>query len=104
MRRADSLRKQHHLDPSSAVRKTKREKMETMLRNDSLSSDQSESVRPPPPRPHKSKKGGKMRQVSLSSSEEELASTPEYTSCDDVELESESVSEKGKRSCRTAHG
>ncbi|XP_029325323.1 regulating synaptic membrane exocytosis protein 2 isoform X1 [Mus caroli] len=95
MRRADSLRKQHHLDPSSAVRKTKREKMETMLRNDSLSSDQSESVRPPPPRPHKSKKGGKMRQVSLSSSEEELASTPEYTSCDDVELESESVSEKG---------
>ncbi|XP_031214557.1 regulating synaptic membrane exocytosis protein 2 isoform X31 [Mastomys coucha] len=95
MRRADSLRKQHHLDPSSAVRKTKREKMETMLRNDSLSSDQSESVRPPPPRPHKSKKGGKMRQVSLSSSEEELASTPEYTSCDDVEIESESVSEKG---------
>ncbi|XP_006241656.1 regulating synaptic membrane exocytosis protein 2 isoform X26 [Rattus norvegicus] len=95
LRRADSLRKQHHLDPSSAVRKTKREKMETMLRNDSLSSDQSESVRPPPPRPHKSKKGGKMRQVSLSSSEEELASTPEYTSCDDVEIESESVSEKG---------
>ncbi|XP_027417161.1 regulating synaptic membrane exocytosis protein 2 isoform X17 [Bos indicus x Bos taurus] len=95
VRRTDSLRKQHHLDPSSAVRKTKREKMETMLRNDSLSSDQSESVRPPPPKPHKSKKGGKMRQVSLSSSEEELASTPEYTSCDDVEIESESVSEKG---------
>ncbi|XP_050796487.1 regulating synaptic membrane exocytosis protein 2 isoform X15 [Gopherus flavomarginatus] len=95
MRRTDSLRKQHHLDPSSAVRKTKREKMETMLRNDSLSSDQSESVRPPPPKPHKTKKGSKMRQVSLSSSEEELASTPEYTSCDDVEIESESVSEKG---------
>ncbi|XP_063113791.1 regulating synaptic membrane exocytosis protein 2 isoform X12 [Cavia porcellus] len=95
LRRTDSLRKQHHLDPSSAVRKTKREKMETMLRNDSLSSDQSESVRPPPPKPHKSKKGGKMRQVSLSSSEEEMASTPEYTSCDDVEIESESVSEKG---------
>ncbi|XP_048657935.1 regulating synaptic membrane exocytosis protein 2 isoform X25 [Marmota marmota marmota] len=94
MRRTDSLKKQH-LDPSSAVRKTKREKMETMLRNDSLSSDQSESVRPPPPKPHKSKKGGKMRQISLSSSEEELASTPEYTSCDDVEIESESVSEKG---------
>uniref|UniRef100_A0A669B0F0 Regulating synaptic membrane exocytosis 2 n=1 Tax=Oreochromis niloticus TaxID=8128 RepID=A0A669B0F0_ORENI len=75
-------RPQHHLDPSSAVRKTKREKMESMLRNDSLSSDQSESVR-------------KMRQVSLSSSEEELATTPEYTSCEDVEIESESVSEKG---------
>ncbi|XP_051792026.1 regulating synaptic membrane exocytosis protein 2 isoform X17 [Erpetoichthys calabaricus] len=92
----ESMRKQqHHLDPSSAVRKTKREKMETMLRNDSLSSDQSESIRPPPPKPHKTKKGGKMRQVSLSSSEEELATTPEYTSCDDVEIESESVSEKG---------
>ncbi|XP_044151748.1 regulating synaptic membrane exocytosis protein 2 isoform X17 [Bufo gargarizans] len=95
LRRTDSLRKQQHLDPSSAVRKTKREKMETMLRNDSLSSDQSESVRPPPPKPHKTKKGGKTRQISLSSSEEELASTPEYTSCDDVEIESESVSEKG---------
>ncbi|XP_030638327.1 regulating synaptic membrane exocytosis protein 2 isoform X2 [Chanos chanos] len=88
-------RSPQHLDPGSAVRKTKREKMETMLRNDSLSSDQSESVRPPPPKPHKTKKGGKMRQVSLSSSEEELATTPEYTSCEDVEIESESVSEKG---------
>ncbi|KAM9307626.1 regulating synaptic membrane exocytosis protein 2 [Gastrophryne carolinensis] len=95
LRRTDSLQKQHHLDPSSAMRKTKREKMETMLRNDSLSSDQSESVRPPPPKPHKTKKGVKARQISLSSSEEELASTPEYTSCDDVEIESESVSEKG---------
>ncbi|XP_067365817.1 regulating synaptic membrane exocytosis protein 2 isoform X43 [Channa argus] len=89
-------RQQHHLDPSSAVHKSKREKMESMLRNDSLSSDQSESVRPPPPKPHKTKKGGKMRQVSLSSSEEELATTPEYTSCEDVEIESESVSEKGE--------
>ncbi|XP_035272422.1 regulating synaptic membrane exocytosis protein 2 isoform X15 [Anguilla anguilla] len=86
---------QHHLDPGSAVRRSKREKMDAMLRNDSLSSDQSESVRPPPPKPHKTKRLGKMRQVSLSSSEEELATTPEYTSCEDVEIESESVSEKG---------
>ncbi|XP_051575084.1 regulating synaptic membrane exocytosis protein 2 isoform X3 [Myxocyprinus asiaticus] len=91
----DSLYRQQHLDPISAMRKSKREKMESMLRNDSLSSDQSESVRPPPPKPHKTKRGGKMRQVSLSSSEEELATTPEYTSCEDVEIESESVSEKG---------
>ncbi|XP_052475117.1 regulating synaptic membrane exocytosis protein 2-like isoform X11 [Carassius gibelio] len=91
----DSLNRQQHLDPVSAVRKSKREKMDSMLRNDSLSSDQSESVRPPPPKPHKTKRGGKMRQVSLSSSEEELATTPEYTSCEDVEIESESVSEKG---------
>uniref|UniRef100_A0A3B3TF92 Regulating synaptic membrane exocytosis 2 n=1 Tax=Paramormyrops kingsleyae TaxID=1676925 RepID=A0A3B3TF92_9TELE len=87
----------HHLDPGSAMRKSKREKMESMLRNDSLSSDQSESVRPPPPRPHKAKRGGKMRQLSFSSSEEELATTPEYTSCEDVEIESESVSEKGTK-------
>uniref|UniRef100_A0A8D2M0H6 Regulating synaptic membrane exocytosis 1 n=1 Tax=Varanus komodoensis TaxID=61221 RepID=A0A8D2M0H6_VARKO len=66
-----------------------------MLRNDSLSSDQSESVRPSPPKPHRSRRGGKKRQMSVSSSEEEGASTPEYTSCDDVEIESESVSEKG---------
>ncbi|XP_032876676.1 regulating synaptic membrane exocytosis protein 1-like isoform X10 [Amblyraja radiata] len=91
----DSYRKQSHLDPSSAVARTKREKSETMLRNDSLSSDQSESVRPPPPKPHRMKKVGKKRQISVSSSEEEGASTPEYTSCEDVEIESESVSEKG---------
>uniref|UniRef100_A0A8B9FH43 Regulating synaptic membrane exocytosis 1 n=1 Tax=Amazona collaria TaxID=241587 RepID=A0A8B9FH43_9PSIT len=66
-----------------------------MLRNDSLSSDQSESVRPSPPKPHRAKRGGKKRQMSVSSSEEEGASTPEYTSCEDVEIESESVSEKG---------
>uniref|UniRef100_A0A8C5TSP0 Regulating synaptic membrane exocytosis 1 n=1 Tax=Malurus cyaneus samueli TaxID=2593467 RepID=A0A8C5TSP0_9PASS len=93
----DSFIKQSRLDPSSAIlmRKAKREKMETMLRNDSLSSDQSESVRPPPPKPHRAKRGGKKRQMSVSSSEEEGASTPEYTSCEDVEIESESVSEKG---------
>ncbi|XP_054577860.1 regulating synaptic membrane exocytosis protein 1 isoform X5 [Eptesicus fuscus] len=93
----EPLRKQSRLDPSSAVlgRKAKREKAETMLRNDSLSSDQSESVRPSPPKPHRPKRGGKKRQMSVSSSEEEGVSTPEYTSCEDVELESESVSEKG---------
>ncbi|XP_071998255.1 regulating synaptic membrane exocytosis protein 1 isoform X20 [Engystomops pustulosus] len=93
----DSFKKQTRLDPSSALlmRKTNREKMETMSRNDSLSSDQSESVRPSPPKPHRSKRIGKRRQMSVSSSEEEGASTPEYTSCEDVEIESESVSEKG---------
>lgn len=43
--------------------------------------------------------------MSVSSSEEEGASTPEYTSCEDVEIESESVSEKGKDfSVYYAHG
>ncbi|KAJ8402720.1 hypothetical protein AAFF_G00363920 [Aldrovandia affinis] len=91
---------QSHLDPSSAalLRKAKREKMESMLRNDSLSSDQSESLRPPPPRPYKTKRGSlNKRQMSVSSSEEEGGSTPEYTSCEDVEIES--VSEKGDWEC-----
>ncbi|XP_051506651.1 regulating synaptic membrane exocytosis protein 1-like isoform X2 [Myxocyprinus asiaticus] len=89
-----------HLDPGSAalLRKSKRQKAESMLRNDSLSSDQSESLRPPPPRPYKSKRGGNKRQISVSSSEEEAGSTPEYTSCEDVEIES--VSERGDWECR----
>eukprot|EP00079_Xenopus_tropicalis_P035472 XP_017949243.1 PREDICTED: regulating synaptic membrane exocytosis protein 1 isoform X5 [Xenopus tropicalis] len=97
----DSFKKQSRLDPSSALltRKATREKMETMLRNDSLSSDQSESVRPSPPKPHRSKRGGKKRQMSVSSSDDEGASTPEYTSCEDAEIESESVSEKGDLDC-----
>ncbi|XP_041866049.1 regulating synaptic membrane exocytosis protein 1-like isoform X6 [Melanotaenia boesemani] len=73
------------------VRRTKREKAESMLRNDSLSSDQSESLRPPPPRPYKSKRGlgaGGKRQTSVSSSEEEGGTTPEYSSCEDAEIES----------------
>ncbi|XP_036380964.1 regulating synaptic membrane exocytosis protein 1 isoform X11 [Megalops cyprinoides] len=76
-----------HLDPGSAavLRKTKREKMESMLRNDSLSSDQSESLRPPPPRPYKTKRGVNKRQMSVSSSEEEGGSTPEYTSCEEID-------------------
>ncbi|XP_052428421.1 regulating synaptic membrane exocytosis protein 1-like isoform X6 [Carassius gibelio] len=88
-----------HLDPGSAalLRKSKRQKAESMLRNDSLSSDQSESLRPPPPRPYKSKRGGNKRQISVSSSEEEAGSTPEYTSCEDVEIES--VSERGDWEC-----
>ncbi|CAI5653279.1 unnamed protein product [Oreochromis niloticus] len=71
-----------------------------MLRNDSLSSDQSESLRPPPPRPYKSKRGqgaGGKRQTSISSSEEEGGTTPEYSSCEDAEIES--VSERGDWEC-----
>uniref|UniRef100_A0AAY5L2Z4 Regulating synaptic membrane exocytosis 1a n=1 Tax=Esox lucius TaxID=8010 RepID=A0AAY5L2Z4_ESOLU len=78
------------------LRRSKREKAESMLRNDSLSSDQSESLRPPPPRPYKSKRAGAgKRQTSVSSSEEEGGTTPEYSSCEDAEIES--VSERGER-------
>ncbi|XP_013413458.1 regulating synaptic membrane exocytosis protein 2-like [Lingula anatina] len=101
-RSGDSRRmSQTHLDPSSAANrnsKNNRRKMETMLRNDSLSSDPSDCVRPPPPRPHKHKKGKSkqpVQQPSFSSSDDEIRSTPEYTSCDDQDLESESISEKG---------
>ncbi|XP_019952083.2 regulating synaptic membrane exocytosis protein 1 isoform X27 [Paralichthys olivaceus] len=88
------------LDQGPGVRRTKREKAESMLRNDSLSSDQSESLRPPPPRPYKSKRGlgaGGKRQTSVSSSEEEGGTTPEYSSCEDAEIES--VSERGDWEC-----
>ncbi|XP_056148253.1 regulating synaptic membrane exocytosis protein 1-like [Lampris incognitus] len=84
----------------AAMRRTKREKAESMLRNDSLSSDQSESLRPPPPKPYKTKRGmgvGGKRQTSVSSSEEEGGTTPEYSSCDDAEIES--VSERGDWEC-----
>ncbi|KAM8859882.1 regulating synaptic membrane exocytosis protein 1 isoform 11-T11 [Spinachia spinachia] len=88
------------LGQGPAGRRTKREKADSMLRNDSLSSDQSESLRPPPPRPYKSKRGlgaGGKRQTSVSSSEEEGGTTPEYSSCEDAEIES--VSERGDWEC-----
>uniref|UniRef100_A0A3Q1E967 Regulating synaptic membrane exocytosis 1 n=1 Tax=Acanthochromis polyacanthus TaxID=80966 RepID=A0A3Q1E967_9TELE len=72
---------------------------DNLLRKDSQSSDQSESLRPPPPRSHKSKRGVNRRQMSISSSEEEGGSTPEYTSCEDVDMES--VSEKGDWDCHS---
>ncbi|XP_078802688.1 regulating synaptic membrane exocytosis 1b isoform X5 [Oryzias latipes] len=68
-----------------------------LVRKDSQSSDQSESLRPPPSRSYKSKRGINKRQMSISSSEEEGGSTPEYTSCEDVDMES--VSEKGDWDC-----
>uniref|UniRef100_H3C468 Regulating synaptic membrane exocytosis 1 n=1 Tax=Tetraodon nigroviridis TaxID=99883 RepID=H3C468_TETNG len=60
----------------------------------------SESLRPPPPRPYKSKRGlgaGGKRQTSVSSSEEEGGTTPEYSSCEDAEIDS--VSERGDWEC-----
>ncbi|RUS87150.1 hypothetical protein EGW08_005082, partial [Elysia chlorotica] len=90
--------KKQHLDPSSAGGRTRnnRKKMESMLRNDSLSSDPSDCVRPPPPKPHKHRRGKKQRQQSLSSSDDEIQSTPDCSSCEELDMESESVSEKGE--------
>ncbi|XP_067297556.1 regulating synaptic membrane exocytosis protein 1 isoform X8 [Pseudorasbora parva] len=89
-----------HLEPGSAafLHRAKREKAAEIMRKDSsLSSDQSETLRPPPPRAYRPKRGLNKRQMSISSSEEEGGSTPEYTSCEDVEIES--VSEKGDWDC-----
>ncbi|KAM4611344.1 regulating synaptic membrane exocytosis protein 1 isoform 3-T3 [Polymixia lowei] len=84
------------LEPNTT--RTQRDKgRDNLLRKDSQSSDQSESLRPPPPRPYKNKRGVNKRQMSISSSEEEGGSTPEYTSCEDVDMES--VSEKGDWDC-----
>ncbi|GBM71078.1 hypothetical protein AVEN_186647-1 [Araneus ventricosus] len=96
--------RRNHLEPgyvseSRGRGHNNRKKMESVVRNDSLSSDQSESVRPPPPKPHKNKRGKKLRQRSVSSSEEDVQTTPECTSCDEeVDAESESISEKGNQS------
>ncbi|CAM4488425.1 unnamed protein product [Leuciscus chuanchicus] len=89
-----------HLEPGSAafLHRAKREKAAEIMRKDSsLSSDQSETLRPPPPRAYRPKRGLNKRQMSISSSEEEGGSTPEYTSCEDVEIES--VSEIGDGDC-----
>ena len=80
------------LDPHIVRGVTNRRKMDPSFRNDSLSSDQSEyQTRPPPPRPHKHRKI--KHQHSISSSDEEIRSTPDCTSCGE-EFESESISEK----------
>ena len=80
------------LDPHHGHGVTSRRKMDSTFRNDSLSSDQSEyQSRPPPPRPHKHKKI--KHQHSISSSDDEIRSTPDCTSCGE-EFESESISEK----------
>ncbi|XP_062865450.1 regulating synaptic membrane exocytosis protein 2 isoform X3 [Trichomycterus rosablanca] len=80
----DRRRKTHHLDPGA---------MDGVARADSLSSDQSESTRPA--RMHQSRRAGHFRTAgSFSSSEEEINTTPEYTSCE--ELECEFIGEKGE--------
>lgn len=72
--------KTHRLDPGM---------VDGVIRADSLSSDQSESMRPVRRRTARFRAAG-----SFSSSEEEINTTPEYTSCE--ELECESFGEKGE--------
>ncbi|XP_069106024.1 regulating synaptic membrane exocytosis protein 2-like isoform X3 [Argopecten irradians] len=92
--------KKQHLDPSTAAtgRNSRSRKLDiSMSRNDSLSSDPSDCARPPPPKPHKHRRGKKLQQHSISSSDDEIRSTPECSSCEEPDLEIESViSEKGE--------
>ncbi|XP_041960478.1 LOW QUALITY PROTEIN: regulating synaptic membrane exocytosis protein 1 [Alosa sapidissima] len=96
-----------HLEPATAAHKGRHiggggggpPPGDGLTRIDSLSSDQSESLRPPPTRAYRTRQGGggNKRQMSISSSEEEGGSTPEYTSCEDVEMES--LGERGDWDC-----
>ncbi|XP_077462481.1 regulating synaptic membrane exocytosis protein 1-like isoform X10 [Stigmatopora argus] len=84
-------------EPSRAAPRNRRESGGALSREGSQSSEAPESLRPPPLRSCKSKRGVDKRQMSISSSDEEGGSTPEYTSCEDVDMES--VSEKGDWDC-----
>ncbi|KAG5278654.1 hypothetical protein AALO_G00101310 [Alosa alosa] len=96
-----------HLEPATAAHKGRHigggggvpPPGDGLTRIDSLSSDQSESLRPPPTRAYRTRQGGggNKRQMSISSSEDEGGSTPEYTSCEDVEMES--LGERGDWDC-----
>uniref|UniRef100_A0AAY4F0J2 Regulating synaptic membrane exocytosis 1 n=1 Tax=Denticeps clupeoides TaxID=299321 RepID=A0AAY4F0J2_9TELE len=78
----------HPEPPESGSLRAKREKaFEGPRRIDSLGSEQPESLWPPQLRVCKGRRGGNRRQMSISSSEEEGGSTPEYTSCEDMEME-----------------
>ena len=92
-----------HLDPNSAAlaggsTRSHRHKLDAMMRNDSLSSDPSDCARPSPPKPHKhrSSSSSNRRQSSMSSSDDGVQTTPDGTSCEEQEIESESISEKGQ--------
>lgn len=88
----DPLNRQH-LDPNMATAAARyamgrvRRRGENLLRNDSLSSDLSDCVRPPTLKPHKPRKGSK--HSSMSSSDDEMPTTPEGTSWEDQEFENE---------------
>lgn len=69
------------------INRSKAGKITNAIRNDSMSSDQSENVHSSPPKPHKLRTKGKKleHQLSLSSSEEDIRSTPEFSTEEDPE-------------------
>lgn len=99
---ASSPNRRHHLDPASATTRSggRRPLLDDSHRNDSLSSDPSDTARSAPVsrgHQHGRLRRGGHRQGSLSSSDDELRTTSEYTS------ESESFSERGAGELSTLH-
>ncbi|XP_076864474.1 regulating synaptic membrane exocytosis protein 2 isoform X2 [Brachyhypopomus gauderio] len=84
----------HRLDPSGAAMHG----AEGMMRSDSHVPNHAEAGMPPSPRLARGLHPGEYSPMgSFScSEEEELLTTPEYTSCEDVELDCESFGEKGE--------
>uniref|UniRef100_A0A4W4DMC7 PDZ domain-containing protein n=1 Tax=Electrophorus electricus TaxID=8005 RepID=A0A4W4DMC7_ELEEL len=82
----------HRLDPSVALHSA-----DSMMRTESHVSNHTEAGMPPSPRMARGLRPDEYSPMgSFScSEEEELLTTPEYTSCEDVELECESFGEKG---------
>lgn len=91
---ADQLNQQR-LDPNSAAAAARyaargvHRRGENMVRNDSLGSDLSDCARPPALKPRKSRKGSK--HSSMSSSDDEMPTTPDGTSWEDQEY----INDKG---------
>lgn len=99
----------HRTPAATAPISLRRARLDTgVWRGDSQSSEQSEAINVraglanhhhPPSKHHKHKRASAKthrQHRSPSSSEEEIRSTPECTSCEELEMESESFSEKGR--------
>lgn len=89
----------HHLEPqtTSSAFHGGRPQMVDPVRTDSVNSDPSDcSGRPVKAHHHSRHHRHHKRHSSASSSDDASQTTPEGTSCDEVEMESESISEKGQ--------
>uniref|UniRef100_A0A8C4VTF4 Regulating synaptic membrane exocytosis 1 n=1 Tax=Gopherus evgoodei TaxID=1825980 RepID=A0A8C4VTF4_9SAUR len=83
--------------PKSSLQQGQADDRERKERHESrrLEKGRSQDYPDLPEKPEEGKVADEEKQRKEDDSEEEGASTPEYTSCEDVEIESESVSEKG---------
>lgn len=93
-----------HLEPRTSTSSSfpgSRQQMMDPVRTDSVNSDPSDCSGRPHKSHHARRTNRHKRHSSASSSDDGTQTTPEGTSCDEVEIESESISEKGQsQSCR----